>query len=130
MKTIIKNMYQAFAEGNIPAVLAGMDDNIIWNEAEGNSLADGNPYIGQDAVLNGVFARLGTQWENFTLVDIKLHEMASNQVLATLRYHGKNVETGKSIDAQAAHHWSLKDGKVIGFQQYVDTKQLAEAEKK
>ena len=130
MKTIIENMYKAFAEGNIPNVLAGMDDNIVWNEAEGNSLADGNPYIGPDAVLNGVFARLGAEWENFRLVDIKLHEMSNNQVLATLRYHGKNIKTGISIDAQAAHHWTLKDGKVIGFQQYVDTKQLAEAENK
>lgn len=130
MKTIIENMYNAFAEGNIPAVLAGMDDNIIWNEAEGNSLADGNPYKGPDAVLNGVFARLGAEWENFRLVGIKLHEMSNNQVLATLRYHGKYIKTGTSIDAQAAHHWTLKDGKVIGFQQYVDTKQLAEAENK
>lgn len=130
MKTIIQNLYNAFAEGNIPNVLTGLDDHIVWNEAEGNSLADGNPYKGPDAVLNGVFARLGADWENFRLVDIKLHEMANNQVLATLRYHGKNVETGTSIDAQAAHHWTLKDGKVIGFQQYVDTKQLAEAENK
>ena len=129
MKTIIENMYNAFAEGNIPAVLASMDDNIVWNEAEGNSLADGNPYKGPDAVLNGVFARLGAEWENFRLVDIKLHEMTENQVLATLRFHGKYIKTGNSIDAQAAHHWTLnKDGKVIRFQQYVDTKQLAEAE--
>lgn len=130
MKATIENMYNAFAEGNIPAVLAGMDDNIVWNEAEGNSLADGNPYKGPDAVLNGVFARLGAQWENFRLADIKLHEMSNNQMLATLRYHGKNIETGITINAQAAHHWTLKDGKVIGFQQYVDTKQLAEAENK
>ena len=130
MKTIIKKLYDAFAEGNIPVVLAGMDDNIVWNEAEGNSLADGNPYKGPDAVLNGVFARLGAEWENFRLVDINLHEMADNQVLATLRYHGKHIKTGTSIDAQAAHHWTLKDGKVIRFQQYVDTKQLAVAENK
>ena len=130
MKTIIKKLYDAFAEGNIPVVLAGMDDNIVWNEAEGNSLADGNPYKGPDAVLNGVFARLGAEWENFRLVDINLHEMADNQVLATLRYHGQYIKTGTSIDAQAAHHWTLKDGKVIRFQQYVDTKQLAVAENK
>ncbi len=53
--------------------------------------------------------------------------MSNNQVLAILRYHGKYVKTDASIDAQAAHHWTLKDGKVIGFQQYVDTKQLADA---
>ncbi|SDL90107.1 hypothetical protein [Kriegella aquimaris] len=44
MKTIIENIYNAFAEGNISVVLAAMDENIFWNEAEGNSLADGNPY--------------------------------------------------------------------------------------
>jgi len=26
-----------------------------------------------------------------------------------------------------AHLWTLKDGKVIAFQQYVDTKQLADS---
>ena len=130
MRTIIENMYTAFAEGNIPVVLAAMDENIVWYEAEGYSWADGNPYKGPDAVLNGVFARLGAEWENFRLVDIKLHEMVNDQILATLRYHGKNIKTGTLIDAQAAHHWTLKNGKVIGFQQYVDTLQLAEAENK
>lgn len=124
MRTIIENMYNAFAEGNIPVVLESMDENIVWNEAEGNAYADGNPYKGPDAVLIGIFSRLGADWENFKLEDIQLHEMANNKVLATLRYHGKNIKTGSLIDAQAAHLWTIKDGKVIGFQQYVDTKQL------
>ncbi len=127
MKSIIENMYKAFSIGDVPTVLSAMDDNIVWNEAEGNVYADGNPYKGPDAVLNGVFTRLGADWENFSLAGIKLHEMADDQVLATLRYHGKYLKTGTAIDAQAAHLWTLKDGKVIGFQQYVDTKQLADA---
>ena len=129
-RAIVNGMYQSFSTGDVPAVLAAMDDNIVWNEAEGNSLADGNPYKGPDAVLNGVFGRLGDEWENFRLVDIKLHEMTNNQVLATLRYHGKFIKTGTSINAQAAHLWKLKDGKVVSFQQYVDTKQLDKAESK
>lgn len=129
-RAIVNDMYQSFSTGDVPAVLAAMDDNIVWNEAEGNSLADGNPYKGPDAVLNGVFGRLGSDWENFRLVDIKLHEMANDQVLATLRYHGKYLKTGTSINAQAAHLWKLKDGKVASFQQYVDTKQLDNAESK
>ena len=50
MKTIIKSLYDAFAIGDIPTVLDGLDDNIIWYEAEGNPYADGNPYKGPDAV--------------------------------------------------------------------------------
>jgi len=125
--SIIDGAYKAFAEGDIPAVLAAMDPKIAWNEAEGNSYADGNPYIGPDAVLNGVFARLGADYEYFKLKDIQLHEMSNNQVLATLRYDGKLKKNGASIDAQAAHLWTLKDGKIVVFQQYVDTEQLADA---
>lgn len=125
--SIIDNLYKAFAAGNIPAVLGMMDDNIVWNEAEGNAYADGNPYIGPDAVLNGVFARVGNDFESFKISDVKLHEMSNDQVLATLRYKAKLKENGATYDAQVAHHWKLEDGKITGFQQYVDTKKLADA---
>ncbi|WNH12901.1 ester cyclase [Thalassobellus suaedae] len=127
---IIDNLYKAFDVGDIPSVLGSLDANVIWNEAEGNAYADGNPYIGPDAVLNGVFARVGGEWDGFKLVDIELHDMSNNQVLATLRYNGTYKKTNKAIDAQVAHLWTLKDGKVIAFQQYVDTKQLNDVTKK
>ncbi|WP_373518570.1 nuclear transport factor 2 family protein [Pricia sp.] len=126
----IGNLYKAFATGDMPTVLGSMHPKIEWNEAEGNRYADGNPYIGPDAILNGVFARLGADHEYFKVTDIELHEMSNNKVLATLRYDAKNKETGKAYNAQAAHLWTLKDGKVTAFQQYVDTKKLADAEKK
>jgi hypothetical protein len=128
--SIINGLYNAFAKGDIPTVLSGMEATIVWNEAESNSLADGNPYVGPDAILNGVFARLGANHVYFKLADIELHDMSNNQVLATLRYDAKNKATGKVYNAQAAHLWTLKNGKVIAFQQYVDTKKLADAENK
>lgn len=124
---VVDGMYQAFAVGDITTVLAGMDPKIVWNEAESNSLADGNPYVGPDAVLNGVFQRLGDEHEYFKLEDIQLHPMDINQVLATLRYDAKVKKTGKTYNAQVAHLWTLKDGKVIAFQQFLDTKKVDEA---
>jgi ketosteroid isomerase-like protein len=126
----IDNLYKAFGAGDIPTVLASMDANIVWNEAEGNDYADGNPYIGPDAVLKGIFERVGAEHEYFNLVNIQLHDMSNNQVLATLRYNGKLKKNGATFDTQVAHLWTLKNGKAIGFQQYVDTKQLAEARRK
>jgi len=128
--SIIDSLYKAFAIGDIPTVLASMDANIVWKEAEGNALADGNPYKGPDTVLNGVFVRLGADHDYFNLTNIQLNEMSNNQVLATLRYNAKLKNNGALIDAQAAHLWTLQDGKVIAFQQYVDTKQLDEAANK
>jgi hypothetical protein len=124
---VIDRAYKAFATGDIPAVLAAMDANVVWNEAEGNAYADGNPYIGPEAILNGIFARIAADYEYFKLTDIQLHDMADNKVLATLRYHGKLRKNMAMINVQVAHLWTLGEGKVIGFQQYADTKQLADA---
>lgn len=125
-RAIIDGLYQAFSTGNIPEVLGAMDANIHWNEAEGNAYAVGNPYIGPEAVLNGVFGPIMEDHEFFNLKDIELHEMFNNKVLATLRYDAK-TKKGKTYNAQVAHFWTLKEGKVVAFQQYVDTKKLSEA---
>jgi ketosteroid isomerase-like protein len=47
-------------------------------------------------------------------------------VLATGRYKAKHKKTGKKLNAQMAHVWTLKNGKVTKFQQYTDTKQASE----
>lgn len=124
---VVDGLYQSFAKGDVPAVLAVMDANIVWNEAEGFPYADQNPYKGPEAVLNGVFARIGAEWEYWNLTDIQLHDMSNNQVLATLRYNARHKTTGKEINSQTAHLWTLKDGKITAFQQFTDTKQAAEA---
>ncbi|MBT8181008.1 MAG: ester cyclase [Eudoraea sp.] len=125
-KMLVQTLYDHFAKGDIPAVLAGLDDKVVWNEAEGNAYADGNPYIGPDAVLKGVFERVGADYETFVLADIELHDMTNDMVLATLRYKGKVKKTGAPLDVQVAHLWGLTNGKAVSFQQYADTKQLHE----
>ena len=126
---VIDSLYKGFSTGDMPTVLGLMHTNIEWNEAESNSLADGNPYIGPDAILEGVFARLGANHEYFSLQDVKIHGMNDNMVLATLRYDAKVKETGKMYNAQVAHLWTLNDeGEIILFQQYADTKKLADSE--
>jgi ketosteroid isomerase-like protein len=127
---VIDKRCNAFATGDMSTVLGSMHPDIEWNEAEGDFLADGNPYIGPDAILNGVFARLGANHEYFNLKDIQLHNMSDHKVLATLRYDAKVKDTGKSYNAQATHLWTRNtDGEISVFQQYVDTKKLTDAEK-
>lgn len=124
---IITGIYTAFGTGDIDAVLAVLADDIVWMEAENFPYADNNPYVGPQAVLEGVFARVGGEWDNFSVVDIQVLDMANDMVLVTGRYQGTNKATGKSVDAQVVHHYTLKDGKAIKFQQYTDTKQFADA---
>ena len=125
---VVQGIYDAFAAGDGGAVLATFSPEIVWNEAESNSLADGNPYVGPQAIAEGVFGRIGQEWETFNLTDQTLYEVGEDMVMATGRYQGTHAATGKSINAQHVHIWWFENGMVTQFQQYVDTKQLADAE--
>ena len=123
---LIRSLYEAFGRGDVPTVLGAMDAGIVWNEAENFPLADRNPYVGPDAVLQGVFMRLATEWDGFAVNLEEVHG-AGDVVLATGRYTGAFKATGKGIRLQFAHVWKLRGGKVVSFQQYTDTLQAARA---
>jgi len=55
---VVRGIYEAFGMGNVPAVLGAMSPDIVWNEAENFPYADRNPYVGPQAVLEGVFGRV------------------------------------------------------------------------
>ena len=127
---IVQALYDDFAKGNVPGVLAGLDAKAEWNEAENFIYWEGKPFVGHDAIVNGVFAKIGAEWEYWKIENLQLYNMDNGMVLATGRYNAKYKKNGAVIDAQVAHVWTLKEGKVIKFQQYTDTKQVSEAIKK
>lgn len=121
----VKGIYAAFASGDIPAVLATMSPAMVWNEAENNlPLADGNPYLGPQAVLKGVFMRLGDEFDGFSVVPERY--IANDEcVVMTGRYSATAKATGLPVNPQVVHVWTFKDGKAITFQQHADTLGMA-----
>ena len=114
----IKQVYQAFAEGDVPTVLGALSPEIDWTEAEGFPYA--GTYHGPKAVLEGVFMRLGTEWNGFAAVPDEFID-AGDTVVVLGKYSGTYKATGKSFQANFAHIWKVQDGKAIRFVQYVDT---------
>ena len=123
---VIRGMYDAFAAGDVPSVVDAMDPQIEWREAENFPYADRSPYRRFWTVVSGVFARLGAEWEYWTLAIEELLD-AGDTVIALGRYRAKHKETGKAIDAQFVHVWRLRNGKAADFQQYADTAQVSAA---
>ena len=123
---IIRGLYAAFAKGDIPGVLGAMAPDIVWNEAENFPYADRNPYVGPDAIVSGVFARIGEDWDGFTVSPEELIE-SGDTVIMLGRYGGACKSTGQKINLQVSHVWRLKAGKVTRFQQYADTLQMTRA---
>ena len=114
----VQGVYDAFAKADIPAVLSFLSNDINWTEAEG--FPYGGTYIGPNAVLEGVFMRLGTEWEGFAAVPDEFID-AGDTVVVLGKYSGKYKATGKSFQANFAHVWKVREGKAVQFVQYVDT---------
>ena len=114
----IKQVYQAFAKGDVPTVLGVLSPEIDWTEAEGFPYA--GTYHGPKAVLEGVFMRLGAEWNGFAAVADEFID-GGDTVVALGKYSGTYKATGKSFQADFAHVWKIQDGKAIRFIQYVDT---------
>jgi ketosteroid isomerase-like protein len=121
---LIRSIYDAFAAGDIAGVVGRMGEDMVWNEAENFPYADGNPYRGAEAILGGVFARLGSEWDGFAAVPEEFLD-AGETVVVLGRYRGTFKATGSVLDAQLAHVWRVADGKAVHFQQYTDTLQAA-----
>lgn len=121
---IIRSLYDAFAKGDGAAVIGALDPNVHWMEAENIALADRNPYIGPQAVAEGVFGRIAEAWSDFRVTP---HDFVTEgeTVVVLGRYGGTFKTTGRSLDAQFVHVWTLRDGKITKFQQYADTAQFA-----
>ena len=123
---LIRGLYGAFGKGDMPTVLAIMDPGIEWREAENIVYPDRNPYVGPQAIVDGVFMRLATEWDRFTVTPAEWLD-ADDHVVVLGTYTGTYKATGKGVRAQFAHVWRLKGAKVVRFQQYTDTKQWADA---
>jgi ketosteroid isomerase-like protein len=121
---VIRNTYDAFARGDIETVVAVLDPKVEWTEAAGFPTA--GTYTGPEAVVAGVFVRLGTEWENFEAVPDRI-TADGGTVVATGTYSGIFKETGRSFTARFAHVWEMRDGKVVGFEQVADTAKVQEA---
>ena len=119
---LVQGIYAAFKAGDVPGVVGRMSPDIVWNEAENFPYADRNPYLGPEAILTGVFARLGTDWDGFAAIPDEFLD-AGDTVVVLGRYHGTFKATGRTLDAQFVHVWRVAGGKAVAFQQYTDTLQ-------
>jgi ketosteroid isomerase-like protein len=122
---IVRRSYEAFARGDMDAVLADMDEGIEWQQAQG--LPHGGTYHGISEVKANVFAPLDRDWwSEFSAAPDELLD-AGDEVVVLGRYRGTAKETGKQLDVPFVHVWSLRGGKAWRFRQFLDTAGWIEA---
>ena len=119
----VKGIYDAFARGDVPAVLGAFAEDIDWFEAEG--MPYGGSYRGGEAVAQNVFGPISEDVDAFAIIPEEAIGSGAT-VAAIVRYTGTGKATGKALDVPVVHVWEIRDGKLARFRQFIDTVKFAE----
>jgi uncharacterized protein len=121
----VQSFYAALDRGDVPSVLGLLAPDVEWTEAERFPYYSGT-WHGADAVLHNLLEPLAQDWENFSATaEDFLVEGA--RVVSFGVYAGTYKQTGKSMTAQFAHRWTVRDGKIASFWMYTDTAKVLAA---
>ena len=121
----VKSFYEALGRGDVPAVLALLDPQIQWTEAERFPYYSGT-WVGPQAVLNNLLKRLAEDWSPFS-AKAGDFVVEGSRVVTFGVYSGTYKKTGKSMTAPFAHLWSVRNGMLTSFSMYTDTAKVLEA---
>ncbi|KQQ35603.1 ketosteroid isomerase [Rhizobium sp. Leaf306] len=121
---LIRATYEGSSEENGRNLLAALAADATWTEAEGFPYA--GTYVGPDAIVAGVFRRLGTEWIGYR-AEVHTFMEDGDRVAAFGIYHGTYKGTGKSMTASFAHLYEVRGGKIASMVQYVDSQMVSQA---
>lgn len=116
---IIRSTYEGkTSEENGKNLAKYVAENISWTEARGFPYA--GTYVGLESITKNVFGRLGSEWINYKFSP-EGYVANEDKVVAYGTYSGTYKVTGKYFEARVAHLWKLENGKIISFEQFVDS---------
>ena len=116
---LVRGIYDNFARGDIPQVLAALDPRIEWIETDDPAMPHHGTHHGPQAVASGVFGVIMTHFDEFAVVPVRIHD-AGDQIIVEGRATG-TTKAGRKLDAPAAWVWTVARGKAVRNVNYHDT---------
>lgn len=115
---LVQQAYNCFQTGDIPALLNSFADDIEWITPGADALPIGGTYNGREEVAK-FFAALD---ENEVVNKFEPREYIAkdNKVIAIGLYEATVKATGRTHQSEWVHIFSIKNGKIASFHEYVD----------
>ena len=120
---IVKNVYDGFAAGDMEAVLKNMSERIIWAHP-------GNPgqipFAGEFEGKAGVNRFFEIVFEQIDVMEqnIKSFIDGGDSVIVIGHEHMRVKKTGREYKSNWIHIYTLEDGKIVAFEEFIDTAEL------
>ncbi len=122
---IIKSTYEGKnSEENGQNLQRHVAANVRWTEATGFPYA--GTYIGFESIAENVFQRLSSEWIEYKFV-VEDYVADGDKVVAYGTYSGTYKATNKYFEARVAHLWLLEGGRIVSFEQFVDSKTVVDS---
>ncbi|MFD3660827.1 nuclear transport factor 2 family protein [Streptomyces sp. NPDC058659] len=121
---VVRRQYIASANGDLEALRATLADDVEWTEMAGFPLA--GTYRTPTGVTSAVMEQLGKDWDDWAAHD-DTYVVDGENVVVLARYTATNKATGKDLDARVAHHFIVRGGRIVRFEQFVDTALVRDA---
>jgi ketosteroid isomerase-like protein len=122
---IVQQLYAAFNDRDIPAILARLASDVEWSEPPNPYNPTGGTRRGHEGFLQWV--QIGQQAEDILVLEP--YKMLTDQDSVAVVGHMKcrAIATGKIYESDFIHLVTLRDGKVAKFQEFFDTYAASEA---
>ncbi len=111
-KDLVAAAYATFAAGDTDAWAKLHTEDLTFTIL--GQLPQSGVFIGTEAVIEGVFAKIPTLWPEFTLTPINIDVVGD-----TVYVHNKM--TGEGLDSETMHMFTLRNGKIASFKAFEDT---------
>lgn len=119
---IVRSFYEKLSAGDAAGALSLMTPDIEWTTMW-HYKVDGR---GPERVAEGLFKPLMQEWTSFSLVPTEF--IGDGDTVVSLGdFTGQHGTTHKRSDARYAHVWTIRDGRIATFRQYIDTLAIANA---
>jgi ketosteroid isomerase-like protein len=117
---IVREAYAAFKRGDIPDVLNKLADDVVWLLP---GPADIIPVSGERRGRKQVGQFFSTLDENQEARQFEPQEFVAQgeKVVVLGQYRWLVRKTGREFASHWAHVFTVRDGKIVGFQEYYDT---------
>ncbi|AJK50609.1 nuclear transport factor 2 family protein [Burkholderia plantarii] len=119
---IVQRFYAALESGNAEQALGLMADDIEWIAMWHYQVKGRGPR----QVAEGLLMPLMKEWSTFRIAATEF-VAEGDTVVSIGRFVGTHGTTGKRADAAYAHAWTIENGRIARFRQFIDTLAVASA---
>ena len=122
---LVQQEYTDFQNGDIQSVLGRLSSDVEWIVPQPKGVPMGGTYHGVEEV-GRFFSSLGDAQEARQF-EPREFVAQGDRVVALGHYAWHVRSTGRGLESDFAHVFTVEDGKVRRFQEYTDSAALAEA---